>query len=563
MKIPNLWGQGQLFAFSGLDGKTNVRESFSGNLSGDRIGIRFGLKKKRELAIVGFKSPDLKFNAVCGDYICADTKNGKIKIIFYNAHTIIGEITENLTAVVFTEGRFIREVVGNIAIQNTDDGDYTAICTEGTRFAFAYSKVKEEALRFIKDGLKADITKEEEKKKAYFEKYSNAKRNEALYAKCLSVMKTQLYSDDNFKTIWSTPDRLPHKHIWLWDSVFHAVGFRNLDGKLAEDLMLAMLEMQEEDGKIPCLTRFDSDGKNYPSHETQPPVIAWGAWKVYQKSRNKDFLKKIYDANSRFLKWCSENRKYSKGLYAWWVNESDPKCRCGESGMDNSPRFDDTKHLLAVDFSCFVANELRYMAKIASELGLDCSEFEIEYEDLKKAINDVLWCEKDGYYFDYDADRDRINPVKTVVSFLPLFAGVCEKENAKRLISHLTNPDEFYTEFPIPSVSKDDPTYGTDMWRGPVWINYNYMICEGLREYGYNKLAKEIMEKTISVVEEWYIKDGVIYEFYDSENVKSPSSLNRKGEVTPPFDMSIKIGAIRDYGWSACLALDIMKDNQN
>jgi hypothetical protein len=41
----------------------------------------------------------------------------------------------------------------------------------------------------------------------------------------------------------------------------------------------------------------------------------------------------------------------------------------GESGMDNSPRFDDAIQLDAVDFSTFQALEMGYVARIAWELG--------------------------------------------------------------------------------------------------------------------------------------------------------------------------------------------------
>ena len=28
--------------------------------------------------------------------------------------------------------------------------------------------------------------------------------------------------------IWSTPDRVSHEHMWLWDSVFHSLGMNHL-----------------------------------------------------------------------------------------------------------------------------------------------------------------------------------------------------------------------------------------------------------------------------------------------------------------------------------------------
>ena len=39
--IPNKWGQGQLFAFSALDGASFFSDDFTGTLAGDKIGVIF------------------------------------------------------------------------------------------------------------------------------------------------------------------------------------------------------------------------------------------------------------------------------------------------------------------------------------------------------------------------------------------------------------------------------------------------------------------------------------------------------------------------------------------
>lgn len=91
-----------------------------------------------------------------------------------------------------------------------------------------------------------------------------------------------------------------------------------------------------------------------------------------------------------------------------------------------------------------------------------------------------------------------------------------------------------------------------------VWINYNYMISKGLYCYGYNALADRIREKTIEVVNEWYEKNGTIYEFYDCENKKAPSTLRRKGDAVEPYNMRVRCQTIRDYGWSCTLTCDMI-----
>ncbi len=558
MNIPNIWGQGQIFAFSALDGKTSRITDFSGTLSGDRVGVRFNSKKRRELAIVGFEADDLVFRAVCGDYIHGIAPAGNIRILFHAAHLIIGEVPEGGVATVFTEGTHKIEMLENIEVQDSLDGEYTALYMRGRRFAFAYGSTPEEVRRLVREGIAEDLSEAEEKKLAFYREHSIEGEYAGLYSKCLSVMRTQLFTPEAmYDMIWSTPDRLPHQDLFLWDSVFHGIGFRHVDGRIAEDVILAIFANQKENGMIPCRVKLTADGVT-TSTESQPPVIAWGAWNVYKKTGNRVFLKKVLEENRKFLEWCRQNRMYSDGLYAWYVDENYLICKCGESGMDNSPRFDNVKHLLAIDYSCFMANEMRHMAKIAEELGEDATGFEAEFEMLKKAINSVLWDEETGCYFDYDADRKQLHKVKSIASFLALFAGVCEGERAERLVSHLKNPAEFCTEFPIPTVSVDDATFGSDMWRGPVWLNFNYMICEGLKETGYGTLAAEITEKTLQILQEWYEKTGVIFEFYDSENKRAPFSLRRKGDPVEPYDMRIRVQTIRDFGWSCCLTLDMI-----
>ena len=138
--------------------------------------------------------------------------------------------------------------------------------------------------------------------------------------------------------------------------------------------------------------------------------------------------------------------------------------------------------------------------------------------------------------------------------------GAGKGTQAEMLVEHLENPNEFCTAFPVPSISASDERYAKDMWRGPVWINLNYMIILGLRENGFADLASELTKKTIDVINEWYLKTGTVYEFYDSENKTPPFKLDRKGPVTEIYDIRKKYQSIRDYGWSCTLTLDMLEN---
>lgn len=548
--IPTKWGQGQLFAFSALDGDSFFSDDFAGTLSGDKVGVIFHTKIRRTLFLSHTSS---EFKCVASDMLLLENAS----VIFAQRHLIAGEISEGADVFVSVDGECEITRNGDTQIQSTGDGEYTAIIKKGNRFSFAYANSGDEAAALCENGLKLDLEKlKAQKIKPYENPLYSGSKYEALISKCISVMKSQLYSPEgNIKRIWSTPDRLPHRNMWLWDSVFHAIGHRHLDPDLAENLILALFDVQKDNGFIPHMAMPDGI-----SRVTQPPVIGWGAWIVYEKSRNKEFLKVVLERNKAFLLWCRSNRrKCEKELYSWHTNP-ELNNRCDESGMDNSPRFDTQSDLYAIDFSCYVANEARYMQKIAIELGNeeDAEFFGQWYEKIKSDINNTLWCENDGYYYDYDIHNNCFNKVNSVASFLPVFAGVCNRNQCDRLVSHLENSDEFGTELPIPSISQKDKSFGSDMWRGPVWVNYNYMISNGLMEYGYPETANRIRSKTIDVINEWYLRTGTVYEFYDSENQTPPFCFNRKGAVVEPYDFRVKYQSIRDYGWTATLVFDML-----
>lgn len=551
------WGQGQLFAFSGLDGKTDFKNDLVGTLSADRISIIFHTKVRRELAIVGHGAKNITFSAVTGDYINVtfdETHNACF--VFYKNGVVVGSFPENSFLTVFCEGEILSEDTENgVTVHNTGDGQVTALAKRDGRFCFALSTDRATAVEKAVSGLSMDLNNLCAEKEAYYNgKTISDKRFKGLYSKCVSIMKTQIYSPDGrFKQHWSTPDRLPHRFLWLWDSVFHAIGHRNINTELAEELILSVLDTQRDDGMIPHMS-----SPGWSSDITQPPVLAWGALKVFERTSNKQFLNRVFVANTKFLSWCDKNRKPGGAeLYSW--NTADKvDCRCDESGMDNSPRFDEQNLLQTIDFSCFMANEMQCMAKICDILGVNKEHFVERFNAIKNDINNYLWDEEEGFYYDRNVADGKLHKVGSVASFLPLFSGVATLERAKVIIKQLFDPEKFGRPCLIPCLEYNQPTFGTDMWRGPVWINYNYMIAEGLDNYGEYGLSEKLRIDTVNMVNRWYKQSGTVFEFYDSQDVTPPWLLNRKGEVVEPYDFKVRYQAIRDYGWTATLTLDML-----
>jgi glycogen debranching enzyme len=107
---------------------------------------------------------------------------------------------------------------------------------------------------------------------------------------------------------------------------------------------------------------------------------------------------------------------------------------------------------------------------------------------------------------------------------------------ADRLVTHLTDPRQFWPRYPVPTVSLDDPKFDPlQMWRGPTWVNVNYLLIEGLTRAGYADLARELRRRTLDLI----ASRGDIYEYYHPQT-----------GVNPPKAASI-------FGWSAAVYIDL------
>ena len=93
------------------------------------------------------------------------------------------------------------------------------------------------------------------------------------------------------------------------------------------------------------------------------------------------------------------------------------------------------------------------------------------------------------------------------------------------------------------------------MWRGPVWVNLNWLIAESFDRYGYRQQASRLRLATRQELERIFERHGTFFEFYDDRKEVDPPSLLRKGVLDPD---SIGHQVLFDYGWTSTLYVDII-----
>jgi glycogen debranching enzyme len=522
----NIWKGGQLLAFSGIDGATDYSNGLTARISFENTGL--DIKYPAECTIQ-FCSGKPENVTVTGDSFSFDTPTGKVKAVFADAYHLL--------------------VKGNCTIDNNSP-EFTVKQKNGLTL-FGVSRFYNER------HLEADIDDVTAQRMAWINSIDLPEMPEIrrkTIMKALSILKTQVYTPEGrIKSRWTTPDRWPHKQMWLWDSAFHAIGLRRVDIQLARETIEAMLDTQEENGFIPLCANPEEN-----HFYTQPPVLVLAAAMVDETAPDNEWLRKIYPALAKYIEWDLANRDSDGGGLVEWAIENNITCRSGESGMDNSPRFDFATRLDAVDFNAFLSHECELLTGFAARLGMkeETVFWQDKHNTLNNLINERLWSNVHNFYVDYDLDNGKQSEVLASAGFLPLICGAASQEQAKKLAAHLSNQDTFGTPLPVASIARScGEYYSKDMWRGPVWVNINWLIAYGLKRYGYTAEADKIISMTMAEQEKHYLKYGSIFEFYDDRREVDPPNLLRKGINAPEVAPTHQV--IFDFGWSGTLYIDM------
>ncbi|MDO9541792.1 MAG: hypothetical protein Q7J98_05660 [Kiritimatiellia bacterium] len=296
MNLPNIWKEGLLFAFSGLDGKTDWYHPFVASTLPSPGALLFHTNPQRKIIFSGKKPKNRNEDIIASDLIFFSQP--LLSFLFLDKDTLIGQVHPSLIPMVYS-GKGIREKREKNSIFQSAPRSYTVLLLKKnqkmTKFAYAFdSKNIKNALSKAGKGLKVGFTSEKRKKLAFFKKSPKLKFPRSIlertYSKALSVLKVNIESaQGKIRYTWTTPDRFPHRDMWFWDSAFHSLGNQYLSFSLAEDTIRAVFSTQREDGFIAIQMNPERFSK-----VTQPPLLAYASYHLYLQSKNKSFLAYVY-----------------------------------------------------------------------------------------------------------------------------------------------------------------------------------------------------------------------------------------------------------------------------
>jgi len=328
---------------------------------------------------------------------------------------------------------------------------------------------------------------------------------------------------------------------------------------------------------------------------TQPPVLGFVLQELYRISKDKkdilQFIKtvidKVYDNHNYFYKNRDPQDEGLVYIYHNW-----------ESGTDNSPLWDDifktmnspeytferrdTTHVDAsqrpskreydhylhiieiakehnyndqkiAELSPFLVQDPLFNAMLIKsnqsliELYKLIDNNEEKVNQLKnwqtksiETFNKKLFDEELGAYVHYDLRNEK--PLKYISSssFSPLFANIPSKERAKVLVKTMMYKFGNDNQYLCASFDPTSELYNPKKyWRGPVWINLNWLLYKGLKQYGFNDISQRIKNDSITLIEKFGF-----YEYFDARKEQSETGYGGN-----------------NFSWSAALIIDMINDD--
>jgi len=317
--------------------------------------------------------------------------------------------------------------------------------------------------------------------------------------------------------------------------------------------VLNFLHYGEWDGYLPIVIWEDSKPRDimpeniYDVNMHKPVLAQHAAFITKTNGGDAEWLReKFYHLQAFVNNYKSHHRNKATGLY-YWQNDV-------AIGVDNDPAtfFRPAKSSGSIYLNCFMYKELLAMVYLADQLNQSeiGKEFTEDAKNLKAAIQEHCWDERDGFFYSVDLNltpaknrldntlgkdfmihsgypRDYdclIQRIEVWSGFLALWSGIATPEQAERIVKeHYSNPKTFNAQAGVRTLSKMEKMYSMrasanpSNWRGPIWGISNYMVFKGLKDYGYNTEAKELASRTIWLFGKDFEKNGALHEYYEPE----------------------------------------------
>ena len=182
-------------------------------------------------------------------------------------------------------------------------------------------------------------------------------------------------------------------------------------------------------------------------------------------------------------------------------------------------------------------------------LGENSEIYKKAAENLKNAVNEHMWDERNGFYYSVDLNLMPIESDKALHSGMPrhwdcvieridvwsgftaMWAGISDRERAERMVyENMLDTRTFNAEYGVRTLSKLEKMYcivetgNPSCWLGPIWGISNYICFRSLVKFGYTDEARKLVEKTVLMHGRAIEQSGAMYEYYHPDTGEGVSN---------------------------------------
>lgn len=302
-----------------------------------------------------------------------------------------------------------------------------------------------------------------------------------------------------------------------YSAMCHAREVRwHADPGWARGVIETFFDQQREDGSIPGRVYLDH------LHEADFYHADWGraVADVDRIAPDAAWLAQLRPRLARYAQWLAATRdqggtgmiditdQYETGQeYMSRYEAVDPEADRHE--WENRIR------LQGIDVTVYAYRLYRLLEHTAAD-AKERTRWRARAERTRSAVRDRMWDEASGMFSDVDPVTGRRTGVKAAVCFYPYLTDLVDERHLDGMERHLFNPDEFWTPFPVPSSSVDDPRFNPDAewknkrhicpWNGRVWPMTNSHLVDAVaravrngRPHWAGKLA-HLLERFIAMM---------------------------------------------------------------
>ena len=282
-------------------------------------------------------------------------------------------------------------------------------------------------------------------------------------------------------------------------------------GELARGCLGNFVHLQNEDGSF--------TGHIYPNAVQRSGFYHanWGRalLAVHRLHPDRAYLEEVYPALCRYAEYFDTQRDAEEtGLY-----DIVDQYETGQEYMSrylavdpDADRYDwvNRIRLKGVDATVYLYELKQALAEIAEALGRkeDSREWQAGAKRIKDAVLQWMWDPEEEMFFDVDPLTMKRTGIKAAVCFYPYFTDIVDERHLPGLKRHLLNSGEFWTPWPVPATSADDPLFSPDAewkgkrhncpWNGRVWPMTNSHVAEALftcaRRFGDEELKRAAVD---------------------------------------------------------------------